>query len=104
MVDGRAHGVRQRIAIGNKYRIHEDGTPILESARKTLRLTEDVRFTDPDSGAGRFRVTADSVLDVVAAHDIVDSETGTRSSATATRSTPRLIVIGTVVADATEGN
>lgn len=81
MFDGRAYEVRQRIAIGNKYRIYEGGTPILESAQKKLRLKEDFRFTDPGSGAERFRVTADSVLDIAAAYDIVDSGTGERVGA-----------------------
>ena len=50
MFDGRSYEVRQKIAIGNKYRIYEDGEPILESAQKKLRLKEDFRFTDPETG------------------------------------------------------
>ena len=78
MFDSRSYEIRQKLAIGNKYRVYEDDTPILESAQKKLRLKEDFRFTDPDSGEERFRVKADSMLDISAAYDIVDSRTDER--------------------------
>jgi len=75
--------VRQRFSIGNKYTIYEgdDDAPILESAQKKFRLKEDFRFTDPDGGVERFRVKASSVLDVAAAYDVEDSQTGERIGA-----------------------
>jgi len=78
MFESRSYEVRQKIAIGNKYRVYEGDTPILESAQKKFRLKEDFRFTDPDSGEERFRVKADSMLDIAAAYDIVDSRTDER--------------------------
>lgn len=81
MFDSRSYEVRQKISIGNKYRIYEGDTPILESAQKKLRLKEDFRFTDPDTGVERFRVKADSMLDIAAAYDIVDSQTDERVGA-----------------------
>ncbi|SFR49894.1 hypothetical protein [Halogeometricum limi] len=78
MFDGSHYEVRQKIRIGNKYRVYEGDTAILESKQKRFKLKEDFRFTDPDTGEERFRVKADSVLDVAAAYDIVDSETGDR--------------------------
>jgi len=81
MFDGRSYEVRQRIAIGNKYRIYEGDEPILESAQKKFRLKEDFRFTDPETGDERFRVKADSVLDIAAAYDIVDARTDERVGA-----------------------
>ncbi|SDY49459.1 LURP-one-related/scramblase family protein [Halobellus clavatus] len=81
MFDSRSYEVRQKISIGNKYRIYEGNTAILESAQKKLRLKEDFRFTDPETGAERFRVTADSILDITAAYDIVDSQTDERVGA-----------------------
>ncbi|MFA1609894.1 hypothetical protein [Halobellus rubicundus] len=81
MFDSRSYEVRQRISIGNKYRIYEGDSPILESAQKKLRLKEDFRFTDPETGTERYRVKADSVLDIAAAYDIVDSQTGERVGA-----------------------
>ncbi|MGQ4554329.1 hypothetical protein [Halobellus sp. GM3] len=81
MFESRSYEVRQKLAIGNKYRIYEGDTPILESAQKKLRLKEDFRFTDPETGEERFRVKADSVLDITAAYDIVDAQTGERVGA-----------------------
>ena len=81
MFDSRSYEVRQKIAIGNKYRVYEDDTPILESAQKKFRLKEDFRFTDPETGAERFRVKASSILDIAAAYDIVDSQSGERVGA-----------------------
>ena len=78
MFDGNHYEVRQKIRIGNKYRVYEGDTPILESAQKRFRLKEDFRFTDPDTGEERFRVKAGSILDIASAYDIVDSETGER--------------------------
>ncbi|QIB75944.1 hypothetical protein GL213_02330 [Halogeometricum borinquense] len=78
MFDGRHYEVRQKIRVGNAYRIYENDTAILESKQKKFRLKEDFSFTDPDTGAERFRVKADSVLDISAAYDIVDSQTGER--------------------------
>ncbi|MFB6092812.1 MAG: LURP-one-related/scramblase family protein [Haloquadratum sp.] len=81
MFESRSYEVRQRISIGNKYRIYEDDEPILESAQKKFRLKEDFRFTDPDTDEELFRVKADSMLDVAAAYDIVDARTGERVGA-----------------------
>jgi uncharacterized protein YxjI len=78
MFEGSQFEVRQKFGIGTKYRIYEEGDPILESKKKKPRLKEDFRFDDADTGEERFRVRADSVLDVAAAYDIVDSETGDR--------------------------
>lgn len=78
MFESTQYEVRQKFGISTKYRVYEDGEPILESKKKKLRLKEDFRFTDADTGAERFRVKADSVLDIAAAYDIVDSETGER--------------------------
>ena len=80
MFDAAHYEVRQRFSIGTKYVVYEgdDGTPILESKQKKFRLKEDFRFTDPGSGEERFRVKADSVLDVAAGYDIVDVTTGER--------------------------
>lgn len=80
MFDALQYEVRQKIRIGNKYNIYEagDDDPILESAQKKFRLKEDFRFDDPTEGEERFRVKADSVLDVAAGYDIVDSRTGDR--------------------------
>lgn len=78
MFDGTHYEVRQKLRLGNKYRIYEGDTPILESAQKRFRLKEDFRFTDPDTGEERFRVKAGSILDIASAYDIVDSETGER--------------------------
>lgn len=78
MFESTEYEVRQKFGIGTKYRVYEDGRPILESKKKKLRLKEDFRFTDADTGEERFRVKADSVLDVAAAYDIVDSRTGER--------------------------
>ena len=78
MFDGSRYEVRQKLAIGNKYVVSEEGTDILQSAQKKLRLKEDFRFTDADGGDELFRVKADSVLDHSAAYDIEDSRTGER--------------------------
>ncbi|MFC6823934.1 hypothetical protein [Halopelagius fulvigenes] len=78
MFEGTHYEVRQKFGISTKYRVYEDGRPILESKKKKLRLKEDFRFTDADTGEERFRAKADSVLDIAAAYDIVDSKTGER--------------------------
>ena len=78
MFDATTYEVRQKLRLGNRYTIYEDGEPILSSAQKRLRLKEDFRFEDPDTGEERFRAKADSVLDVAAAYDIEDSQTGER--------------------------
>jgi uncharacterized protein YxjI len=79
MFDGNRYEVRQKIGIGTKYNVYEDGsdTPILSAKKKKLKLKEDFRFTTPD-GEEAFRVRADSVLDIAAAYDIVDSHTDER--------------------------
>jgi uncharacterized protein YxjI len=79
MFDGTSYEVRQKIGIGTKYNVYESGSddPILTAKKKKLRLKEDFRFTTPE-GEEAFRVTADSVLDIAAAYDIVDSRTGER--------------------------
>jgi uncharacterized protein YxjI len=78
--DALRYEVRQKIRIGNTYNIYEAGAdePFLESAQKKFRLKEDFRFDDPETGEERFRVKADSVLDITAAYDIVDSRTDER--------------------------
>lgn len=80
MFDSQHYEVRQKIRIGNKYNIYEGDAdePILSSAQKKLRLKEDFRFNDPDTGEEVFRVKADSVLDISAAYDIVDVRTDER--------------------------
>lgn len=80
MFDADHYEVRQKISIGNKYNVYEGESddPILTSAQKKFRLKEDFRFLDPESETERFRVKADSVLDVAAAYDIEESETGER--------------------------
>ena len=78
MFEGSRYQVRQKVAIGNKYVVSEEGTEILQSAQKKLRLKEDFRFTAVDGGEEVFRVKADSVLDAAAAYDIVDSRTDER--------------------------
>ena len=78
MFEGSRYEVRQKVAIGNKYVVSEEGEDILQSAQKKLRLKEDFRFTDVDGGEELFRAKADSVLDTAAAYDIEDSRTGER--------------------------
>ncbi|WP_435124154.1 hypothetical protein [Halobaculum sp. D14] len=78
MFDGSHYEVRQKVSIGNKYVVSEEGADILQSKQKKLRLKEDFRFTDVDSGEEVFQVKADSVLDAAAAYDAVDSRTGER--------------------------
>ncbi|QLG61192.1 LURP-one-related/scramblase family protein [Halorarum salinum] len=78
MFDGSRYEVRQKIAIGNKYVVSEGGEEILASAQKKLRLKEDFRFEDVDTGEEAFRVKADSVLDTSAAYDVEDSRSGER--------------------------
>ena len=79
MFDGTRYEVRQKIGIGTKYNVYEAGSdsPILTAKKKKLKLKEDFRFTTP-GGEEAFRVKADSVLDIAAAYDIVDSRTGER--------------------------
>ncbi|MFC7202904.1 hypothetical protein ACFQJC_05215 [Haloferax namakaokahaiae] len=81
MFDASQYEVRQKISIGTKYTVYEDGTPILSAKKKKLKLKEDFRLHDYDSGEERFRIKADSILDVSAAYDIVDSKTGERVGA-----------------------
>lgn len=80
MFDSGRYEVRQKLRIGEKYNVYEDGVddPILSCAKKKFRLKEDFRFTDPESGEERYRVKASSVLDIAAAYDIVDSRTEAR--------------------------
>ncbi|WP_224267941.1 hypothetical protein [Haloprofundus salinisoli] len=77
MFDSNAYEVRQKFGIGNKYDIYENSgsEPILTSKQKKLRLKEDFRFTDAETGEERIRVRASQILDVNAAYDIVDSQT-----------------------------
>ncbi|ELZ92907.1 hypothetical protein C440_12339 [Haloferax mucosum ATCC BAA-1512] len=81
MFDSSRYEVRQKVSISTKYVVYEDGTPILSAKKKKFKLKEDFRLKDYDSGDERFRVKADSVLDVSAAYDIVDSQTGERVGA-----------------------
>lgn len=78
--DSRHYEVRQKIGIRTRYNIYEDGAdePFLQSKKKSFKLKEDFRFTDPESDDLIFRVKADSVLDISAAYDIVDERTGER--------------------------
>lgn len=77
MFDAGRYEVRQKLRIGEQYNVYEEGRddPILACKKKKFRLKEDFRFTDPATGDDVFRVRADSVLDISAAYDIVDSET-----------------------------
>ncbi|WP_380681328.1 hypothetical protein [Salinigranum sp. GCM10025319] len=77
MFDAARYEVRQKFGLTNKYNVYEDGELILSSAQKRFRLKEDFRFSTPD-GEEAFRVRADSVLDVAAGYDIVDSRTDER--------------------------
>ncbi|MFB6097195.1 MAG: hypothetical protein ABEJ74_07390 [Haloferacaceae archaeon] len=81
MFDSRHYEVRQKVSLGNKYNVYEDGEQILSSAQKKFRLKEDFRFTDPDGDREVFRVKADSMLDIAAAYDVVDSRTDERVGA-----------------------
>lgn len=78
MFEGDSYQITQKISIGNKYVVSEGGEPILESKQKKLRLKEDFRFTDAETGEEAYRVRADSVLDIAAAYDVVDSRTDER--------------------------
>lgn len=80
MFDSRHYEVRQKISIGDRYNIYEgdDGEPFLQSKKKKFKLKEDFRFTDPATDEEVIRVKADSVLDIAAAYDIVDSRTDER--------------------------
>lgn len=80
MFDSDRYEVRQKLGFGDRYNIYVDGAdePFLTSAQKRFRLREDFRFDDAETGEEAFRVTADSVLDVAAAYDIVDSRSGER--------------------------
>ncbi|AFK19646.1 hypothetical protein E6P09_01945 [Haloferax mediterranei ATCC 33500] len=81
MFESSRYEVRQKVSIGTKYVVYENDTPILSAKKKKFKLKEDFRLNDYDSGDERFRVKADSVLDVSAAYDIVDSQTGERVGA-----------------------
>ncbi|WP_136589622.1 LURP-one-related/scramblase family protein [Salinigranum halophilum] len=79
MFDATHYEVRQKLGIRTRYNVYEGDSdaPILTAKKKKLKLKEDFRFTTPD-GEEAFRVRADSVLDIAAAYDIVDSRTGER--------------------------
>ncbi|WP_411964710.1 hypothetical protein [Haloferax sp. YSMS24] len=87
MFDSASYEVRQKVSISTKYVVYEDDaasgdeTPILSAKKKKFKLKEDFRLNDYETGEERFRVRADSVLDVSAAYDIVDSQTGDRVGA-----------------------
>ncbi|SEL21019.1 LURP-one-related/scramblase family protein [Haloferax larsenii] len=81
MFDSSRYEVRQKVSIGTKYVVYEDDEPVLSAKKKKFKLKEDFRLNDYDTGDERFRVKADSVLDVSAAYDIVDSQTGERVGA-----------------------
>ncbi|RDZ64148.1 hypothetical protein C5B90_13710 [Haloferax sp. Atlit-12N] len=81
MFDSSRYEVRQKVSISNKYVVYEGDDPILSAKQKKFKLKEDFRLNDHDSGEERFRVKADSVFDVSAAYDIVDSRTGERVGA-----------------------
>ena len=87
MFDSSSYEVRQKVSIGTNYVVYEDDessgdeTPILSAKKKKFKLKEDFRLDDYETGDERFRVKADSVLDVSAAYDIVDSQTGDRVGA-----------------------
>ncbi|KAB1197971.1 MULTISPECIES: hypothetical protein [Haloferax] len=86
MFESSTYEVRQKVSIGTKYVVYEaegpgDETPILSAKKKKFKLKEDFRLDDYETGEERFRVKADSVLDVSAAYDIVDSQTGDRVGA-----------------------
>jgi uncharacterized protein YxjI len=70
--------VRQKLGIGKKYNVYREGAsePFLTAKKKKLRLKEDFRLTDPETGDERYRVKADRVLDVGAVYEITDTQTG----------------------------
>lgn len=78
MFDSRRYEVRQKFGIRTRYNVYEEGRdePILQSKKKSFRLKEDFRFTDPETGEEAFRVTAGKILDINAAYDIEDPRTG----------------------------
>ena len=80
MFESRHYEVRQKISIRTRYNVYEgDATePFLTSKKKSFRLKEDFRFTDPETGDAVFRVKANSVLDIAAAYDIVDERNDER--------------------------
>ncbi|KTG30576.1 hypothetical protein [Haloferax profundi] len=81
MFDSSRYEVRQKVSIGTKYVVYDDEDPILSAKKKKFKLKEDFRVNDYETGDERFRVKADSVLDVSAAYDIVDSQSGDRVGA-----------------------
>ncbi|KAB1187322.1 MULTISPECIES: hypothetical protein [Haloferax] len=81
MFDSSRYEVRQKVSIGTKYVVYGNDEPILSAKKKKFKLKEDFRLNDYETGKERFRVKADSVLDVSAAYDIVDSQTDTRVGA-----------------------
>lgn len=83
MFESRHYEVRQKISVRTRYNVYEgdDPDPILQSKKKSFRLKEDFRFSDPETGEDVFRVRADSVLDVAAAYDIVDERSDERVGA-----------------------
>lgn len=80
MFESRHYEVRQKISVRTRYNVYEGDAdePFLQSKKKSFRLKEDFRFSDPETGEDVFRVRADSVLDIAAAYDIVDERTGER--------------------------
>lgn len=78
MFDSRHYEVRQKLGIRTRYNVYEGDAeePFLTSKKKSFKLKEDFRFSDPESGDDLFRVRADSVLDISTAYDIVDERTG----------------------------
>jgi hypothetical protein len=78
--DSRHYEVRQKLGIRTRYNVYEGDAadPFLTSKKKSFKLKEDFRFSDPETGEDVFRVRADSVLDISAAYDIVDERTGER--------------------------
>lgn len=78
MFESRHYEVRQKLGIRTRYNVYEGDAdePFLTSKKKSFKLKEDFRFTDPETGEAVFRVRADSVLDVAAGYDIVDERTG----------------------------
>lgn len=80
MFESDHYEVRQKIGVRTRYNVYEGDSekPFLQSKKKSFRLKEDFRFTDPETGDAVFRVKADSVLDISAAYDIVDERSGER--------------------------
>lgn len=78
MFEGRKYAVREERGLGSDYGVYaaDADEPFLISTEETLAITEDVRFSAPESGEAVLWVKSESVLDVAAAYDVIDERTG----------------------------